>query len=276
MRPYKSYISIFLVFILLISLVASNECDAASKKVTLYVVSEIKIENDSGTITYKYSYNEHGLKAYKVHYNEREKYYSKYTYSGKKIKKISGNESNFKKYIFKYNKKGYPIFEKGIDVEGWVFDYTFSYDKKSRIKKIKYHAANDYTNNNIDWKYSYNKKNQVTKIKGNQTKVIDYKKAPVTYKSIISKTYKYDKKGYISKITEKNANNIATTTYKNTYDKNGCVTKVIKKSNSGPGSENTTYILSYKKITVSKTYEKLIKEQQNGLIPSGFSYDTLQ
>lgn len=248
---------IFVLFILLNSAFTVNT-EAASKKVTVYVVTSIQ-KNTSSNDHYFYRYNEDGLLIQSKHLI--------YEYDGNKLKKQTNrygkSVNSDRKY--EYNSKGQLIKHSGpvdkIKNHSYVSHvtgyYKFSYNGGGRIKKIKAYTGFCDEIATI----TYNSKKKISKI--SDTIYTDTERYTNTSK------YYYDKKGYVRKLeyTSGDDNKKSVKIYKNTYDKNDCVVKIEV---STKGYEKTdVYKLTYKKMKVPASYKKTIENQQMALIPTG-------
>lgn len=246
---------IFAIFVLLNSVFTFNS-EAASKKVTVYVVTSIKQDNEKAD---KFQYTSNGLLKKSKH--------AKYIYDGKLLKKQIGIGDNKNLYnrTYEYNSKGQVIKHSGPipfdNEDGSIMTgyEEITYDNKGRISKTK-NFEGWYDGSS---KISYNKKNKVSKRK---IRIVTEKDSHYdTYK------YYYDKKGYLRKSIYhcQQMKSSSVTYYKNSYDKNGCVVKIKIK-----GSYDAVYKLTYKKLKVPASYKKVIEKQQMAIIPSAVSVGT--
>lgn len=275
MKKKRKMISLFLVLLIILNVIPAQNVDAASKKVSVYVVKKIINEKGDSSYIKEFTYTSKGLKKSMNYYykGSTKETPTKYYYNGKKLKRVTNNFDP----SFKYNKKGQLIFVKhDIKEDGWTFDDSINYDKKNRISSVKKHSQNANQNNTNTWKYKYNKKNLVTKATCKTKKIINWGagESDQIYEYSTSKSCKYDKNGNLTKLINKQTNETIKTTYKNTYDSNGCVVKIVAKSNGD--IKKQTYTITYEKIMVPKSYEKVIKEQQDYIIPSRFHFDMAQ
>lgn len=259
-RSRKKILSVIFVLFILLNSTFSVNTEAASKKVTVYVVTEIQ-KNTSINDHQAFHYNDDGLLVRSDHII--------YEYDGNKLKSQYNKSGRCidcdRKY--EYNSKGKLIKHSGpvLKIKGneWVGSttgyYKFSYNGGGRIKKIKGYDGHG----NVTATITYNSKNKISKV--NELLVTDQGKNHYTSK------YYYDKKGYVRKqvysMSSNSENTKSEVNYKNTYDKNGCVVKIEAKTKGS--SESDVYKLTYKKMKVPASYKKTIENQQMALIPTG-------
>lgn len=255
-RKMKKALSVILAVCIMVSVLSTpTYSEAASEKATVYVVS--KITTKDGSLSYKY--NKNGLVSeIKIPYTNRK---FSYTYNKKVLKKTK--YSNIKKEI----KEGRDItrnddYKISRDNKGRIKEVisngyqdfkpdSFKYDKKNRVISFNFQFGGVY-----DEKISYDKKGRIGKIIVNHHMLAT--------KSITTYKYTYDKKGYVKSIYEKCHSDIGTesedttektTNYKNSYKKG----RLVKRNGNK---------ISYKKISVPKSYKNDIERQQRKLIES--------
>lgn len=269
----KRTISFMLALLVLCTVAYPSSSEAASKKVSIYVVS--KVISNEGNI--EYTYNTNGL--IKTCSRQNTKYY----YKGKVLKKeVSSYTQNTgdQKSVTKYDKKGNVISIQEINADGTIASsskYTYKYNSKGNKVSEKRKQSGTVTT----IKYKYDKKGRLSKSIGNPyTDSYTYDKNNNIIKLLITATghkasdfsrvynYKYDKYGYVTAIDIKESIDKASQTtsknYKYSRDKNGLITKcTIKVSGAeASGKSSITKKYKYKKITVPKSYEKTILKQQ--------------
>lgn len=254
--------AILSICILLSGFAIKIDTEAASAKVTVYVVTKITSKKDTNLLI-KFNYNKNGL----VSKSSNKYFINEYSYKKKQVSNI----------IQKQKDSTYEA------------EFKVSRDKKGRIKEIGTRAKNP-SEGVLDWdenykkeyySFKYNKKNKWTSYREQTNGVFtdEYKyDSKGKTQSWIRKNYMggdgpawvstyeytYDKKGYVNSVYHKNHSNIGydseetteeTTTLKNTYKKG----RLVKRND---------YKITYKKIKVPKANKKAIEKQQRTIIES--------
>ena len=257
MKAKKKLISILLTLSLLTAFIPSVNADAASGKTTVYVISKITTKKTydkkrNGEKTFTYSKN--GLVTNCKSGSDKKGI--KFFYKGKKLVKAKNSTMTYK---FKYDNKGHASLDMK-SLKGELCGVEF--DEKNRVLY------------NLDFPgmhFFYNNKGQITK---KYMAVVTGEKSPkeaIDEASIIE-TLSYDSKGYATKKVCKYPNDSIITKFKNTY-KSGRLKKVKVIYYNKDGKINkfncVEETITYKKITVPKSYKKRIEKQQRNIIECG-------
>ena len=230
----KKVLSLLLTLAIIISLVPAHKVEAKSKMITMYVISE-------GSA--RYEYNKNGLVA----------------------KEIRGNSISA---TYKY--KGSRL----IEMEEYGHKTKISYNKKKRLVKIVYWWGEK---DSFSQKYYYNKKGKITKCVHDDGSYTKYtygkrKEEQTTYskagKATGGSKFYYDSHGYYKTVVNNPGENVNIVncgrfTFKNKYNKKGCVIQRTEKTEM-PSTFITGY--TYKKIRVPASYKKAIIKQQKSII----------
>ena len=244
----------FILALCLVLTVPTYNAEAASKKVTLYVVSRITTSDD---LDLQYTYNSNGLLIKRKNTSSLSQSMGtdiKLSYSGKKLVKFSGDT----KQKLTFDKNGRLIKKRDNLL------YIYFYNKKGQLKRV------EESNGFIFREYQYDKKGRLITEK-QEEEIFDEATMMMvrTGKKIVVSKISYNPKGYIKKIKMPQSN--ATYSYSYKFNKNGLPTKIkIKSSGSVIVSK-----ITYKAITVPKSYVNVIKKQrhyilQPALDPYGF------
>lgn len=230
----------------------------AGSKEKVWVVTKKTTKWGSDTQSTTISYNKNGLFS-KVNVTR--------TYVDGK------NKETYKDaYEYTYDKKNRLKSEKGKDGT-----YTYKLDKKGRVVKGTWKAKGG--DGSYTTEYSYNSKGQLktyTAFVGLSTYTYDKKGRVETEKvdspevGKYSYTCKYDAKNHLKKVVEKSSGaSSVTSTYKNTYNKKGCLTQ--QKIYDDRKKLNATTTFTYKQVSVPKSVAKMVKMQQasvvDGILP---------
>ena len=298
----KKYGKRFLAFALVLSFVISMSStfftEAASKKVTVYVISKVTTQAENNINIHTLKYNKHGqLKSISIKPNNKgvKSFVQKYTYKDKRLKSINfagtfinavDNKLSTDKQDFAFTyKKG--VISKVIETE--VFDggnkttetttfkkgnptkkvskngsdkttEVYKYDSKNRIKECIFTDCYGKSKSVSTYSYTYNKKDQIT------CELIDNKDNKNGYKNVFS----YNSKGNIKLIkhyTEQPDGKLKlsyTCDVINEYDKQGHLTKAAEKTIMGNPTNKVT--ITYKKISIPKEYLEAVEKQQNDIL----------
>lgn len=270
MKKTTRFLSLALSLVMfLAALIPCNKAEAASRKVTVYVISTY------GKLDINYSSK--GLIKSVVNKNKLVPHMQlDYSYNGKKIKQV--------KWTVRSTSKNGTVYDMNYDY--FMPEKTlYSYDKKNRIKEIK-----DMGGQIPQIKtYKYDSKNRIKSIAvdryylnnpgKDETYNFDYSKKNsiiVASKFVRSKDdnsekkekHVYDSNGNIKSIIMLEGNNKGKQiTYKNVYDKNKRLKKVTVKDING---DKSSYTIKYKKIVVNKDYEDVINQQQKSIINGNY------
>ena len=246
----------FILALCLVLTVPTYNAEAASKKVTLYVVSRI---TTSDNLDLQYTYNSNGLLIKRKNTSSLHQSMGtdiKLSYSGKKLVKVSGNT----KQKLTFDKNG-RLIKKRANVL-----YTYSYNKKGQLKRVEEPDGYVYR------EYQYDKKGRLITEKQDEEIFDEASMMMVrTGKKIVVSKISYNPKGYIKKIKKPQSNGNLTNSYSYKFNKNGLPTKIKIKGSSSV----KVFKITYKAITVPKSYVNVIKEQrhyilQPALDPYGF------
>ena len=236
----------------------TSAAKAASKTVTLPVITRVKIDTPYGTVTEALSYKTNGLvKSIKTdddntYYDNHQVYTYKFTYTKKnKLKSMqyiqndSGATTN---YSFTRDKKGRVV--KCASDNVWndvdTFEHTYKYNKKSQLKTYTYHQLQGNSETNTK-KYTYDKNGNVKTLGTNGS----------------DNTYSSDRRGSITKMM--NSSGTTLISCKNTYKSNKLVKRVAKRF-YGDDAKTYTYKISYKKMKVPATLARMVKAQQYAIV----------
>lgn len=232
---------------------------AASSK-TVYVLKTVK---QNGYKMNTYSYDSKGrLKKGSLMYGSSE---CELTYNSKnRLTKFRRSFNEWCNFDYTYSSKGrvtkvnnYYTFTSDNKYAYDGLQSKLKYNSKGKVyKEIVTDGRKTYTN-----KFTYNSKGLLTKA------VIKYPQRKGTYK------YTYDGKKNVKKVVfTTGTDGSETQTYDNEYDSKGRLKKRTITFSSDAGDENTvTYTYSYKKMTVSSKYAKMIKAQQWLLLNEGLN-----
>ena len=223
-----------------------HQIQAASKKKTMYVISEITTK--SGDESFRFTYNDKGLIKKEVNGSLT----NTFSYEGKQISKetqVSGKEKT--KLSFSYDKKGKLTKVVTTEADGKKTTVKYSY-KSGKVSKIK-----DGSTGNV-WSFTYNKKGLVKKA---LIKAEDGSTSAIRYL--------YNAKKDLIKMTT----SWVTESLSYKYNKYGRK-KVTVKYEYEDKSQNTSEVYSYKYkiIKVPASYVKAVKAQQMDLANEPIAY----
>ena len=266
MKTRKSVVSWLLITVMLISLFVPFTVQAASKK-TVYVLKERKIPLYTGTgyVVYQYKYNSKGLLTEISSYQD-----------------TNPDEVMFQ-VVYKYNSdnlvSGATISETGSKRA----TVKYSYDKNKLLKK----RVTTFLYNKSTAIVTYTVKNGKITAEAKTYKGVAYFPDSTT-----KRTYKYDKKGHVTTIVQKNAvNKDSNRTITCSYDSHGFLKKAVFKGESefkriltyknnilvkyqdvdkvlstGETFEDNPRTLSWTKMSVPASVTSLVQHQQEELI----------
>jgi len=220
---------------------------AASKKKTMYVISEITTK--SGDESYQFAYNDKGLIKKEVNGSLT----NTFSYKGKNISEenqVFGKEKT--KLIFSYNKKGKltKIVTKEEDGKKTTVKYSYKSGKVSEIK--------DEGTGSV-WTLTYNGKGLVKKA---VIRAVDGSSSSIRYW--------YNSQKDLKKMTTSGDVKESLSYKYNKYGRKSVTVKYEYKDKSQNTSE--VYSYKYKKIKVPASYVKAVKAQQMDLANEQIAY----
>lgn len=251
------------------------EAASASNKSSVYVVKSIKKSSTASgkDANYSFGYNSNGFFSKQVIRNSRHtgnNYVSKYTYTYKPWKfevgtvtKYGSNKQKAYTWTYAYQtankvKDYYRRTPSGTYVDKLQFVKRDGSNRIIRALYTKWRSQSS-AGGTLTLKYTYDRngnlvKDTIVNSSGNVQKI---------------RKFAYDSHGNVTKESDYNKNGKLTGTirYANTYAKNGTLKKSVCTEKTKKGKTvKTTYTYSYKKLSVSSSYKKYVKQQQKDKI----------
>lgn len=237
-----------------LAIVPTVSANAAKKKTTVYVVSQITSKDTrNSTELYKMTYNSKGLVT-KTLIGDISPIITEHIYKkGRIVKEIQNSDGKKSELYYSYNKKGQVKKITGIEADGQKTVSTLKY-KKGLLVQMKDGGTGSV------WNFT-NKKGLPRKL---VLTIMD------KYKQTIK--YSYNSKKEISKIDSPNVVQKFKYTYKNKRRDTMIVSYEYKSKEDQKYNSTETYKYTYKKLKVSSSMVSKIKKQQKKLLKQGDAF----